>query len=88
MLGMSLGAREREREREKVFPLSLSLCFFFFETGFLCIAPGCPRTHSVDQAILKIMEIHPPLPRVNFIESAWWRMPLIPTLGRQKQEDL
>jgi hypothetical protein len=22
--------------------------FFFSETGFLCVAPGCPGTHSVD----------------------------------------
>jgi hypothetical protein len=35
--------------------LSIPLTFFFFfETGFLCVAsPGCPGTHSVDQAGLE-----------------------------------
>jgi hypothetical protein len=27
-----------------------------FETGFLCVAPGCPRTHSVDHAGLKLRD--------------------------------
>jgi hypothetical protein len=27
--------------------------FWFFETGFLC-SPGCPGTHSVDQAGLEL----------------------------------
>ena len=30
------------------------LVFWFFKTGFLCVAPGCPGTHSVDQFGLKI----------------------------------
>jgi hypothetical protein len=55
--------------------LSLSLClcvcvcvcvcvvlFCFSETGFLCVCPGCPGTHSVDQAGLELTEIHLPLP--------------------------
>jgi hypothetical protein len=29
------------------------ICFLFFETVSLC-SPGCPRTHSVDQAGLKL----------------------------------
>jgi hypothetical protein len=28
--------------------------FWFFKTGFLCIAPGCPGTHFVDQAGLEL----------------------------------
>jgi hypothetical protein len=28
--------------------------FRFFETGFLCVALGCPGTHYVDQAGLKL----------------------------------
>ena len=38
-------------------------CFvlFFSHTRFLC-NPSCPGTHSVDQAILKLTEIHLPLP--------------------------
>jgi hypothetical protein len=28
-------------------------CFCFLETGFLC-SPGCPGTHAVDQAGLKL----------------------------------
>jgi hypothetical protein len=27
---------------------------FFSETGFLCVALACLRTHSVDQASLKL----------------------------------
>jgi hypothetical protein len=34
--------------------LFLVFDFWFFETGFLCIALGCPGTHSVDQAGLKL----------------------------------
>jgi hypothetical protein len=30
------------------------LFLFFFETGFLCCSPGCPGTHSVDQAGLEL----------------------------------
>jgi hypothetical protein len=32
--------------------------FFISETGFLCVALGCTGTHSVDQAGLKLTEIH------------------------------
>jgi hypothetical protein len=39
-----------------LFCFCFCFCFFFFfgffETGFLC-SPGCPGTHSVDQAGLK-----------------------------------
>jgi hypothetical protein len=28
--------------------------FWFFETGFLCVDPGCPGTHSVDQDGLEL----------------------------------
>lgn len=28
----------------------------FFETGFLCIAPHCPGTHSVNQASLELRD--------------------------------
>ena len=40
-------------------------CFIFvllFETGFLCSFGACPRTCSVDQAGLKLTEIHLSLP--------------------------
>ena len=37
--------------------LEKNLC----ETRFLCVAPGCPGTHSVEQAGLELTEIHPPL---------------------------
>ena len=30
--------------------------FFFFETGFLC-SPGCPGTHSIDQAGLELRNL-------------------------------
>jgi hypothetical protein len=33
--------------------LFLFVCFLFFETEFLC-SPGCPGTHSVDQAGLEL----------------------------------
>jgi hypothetical protein len=38
------------------FVVFLFVCFgLFFETGFLCVAlAGCPGTHSVDQAGLKL----------------------------------
>ena len=32
-----------------------------FETGFLCVALGCPGTHSVDQAGLELTKIPLPL---------------------------
>jgi hypothetical protein len=35
----------------------LFICFWFFETGFLCIAPACPGTHSVDQAGLELRNL-------------------------------
>jgi hypothetical protein len=31
----------------------LFVCFWFFDTGFFC-SPGCPGTHSVDQAGLEL----------------------------------
>jgi hypothetical protein len=33
--------------------------FFFFESGFLCVlcSPGCPGTHSVDQADLELRNL-------------------------------
>jgi hypothetical protein len=34
-------------------PTLFVLLFLFFEIGFLC-SPGCPGTHSVDQASLKL----------------------------------
>ena len=34
--------------------ICLFVCLFVFETGFLCIALGCPRTHFVDQAGLEL----------------------------------
>jgi hypothetical protein len=42
--------------REYVFLFVVVVLFFvflFFETGFLC-SPGCPGTHSVDQAGLEL----------------------------------
>ena len=33
-------------------PVSIFFFFWFFETGFL--SPGCPGTHSVDQASLEL----------------------------------
>jgi hypothetical protein len=36
-----------------------SFFFLFGETGFLC-SPGCPVTHSVDQAGFKLTEIYLP----------------------------
>ena len=38
--------------------------FWFFETGFLCATAlaGCPGIHFVDQASLRLTEIHLPLP--------------------------
>jgi hypothetical protein len=31
--------------------------FFFFETGFPLYSPGCPETHSVDQADLELRNL-------------------------------
>ena len=43
--------------------LGLFVClFWFFKTGFLCSFGACPGTRSVDQAVLKLTEIHLPLP--------------------------
>ena len=28
-----------------------------FETGFLCVAPGCSRTHSADQTDLQLRDL-------------------------------
>ena len=36
-------------------------CFVFPDRISLC-SPGCPETHSVDQAGLELTEIHMPLP--------------------------
>jgi hypothetical protein len=33
--------------------VALETFFWFFETGFFC-SPGCPGTHSVDQAGLEL----------------------------------
>jgi hypothetical protein len=33
-------------------------CFVFFKTG----SPGCPGTHYVEQADLKVTKIHLPMP--------------------------
>ena len=35
----------------------LTQVFFLFKTGFLCCSPGCPRTHSVDQAGLELRNL-------------------------------
>jgi hypothetical protein len=37
----------------------------FFETGFLCVVPGCPGTHSVDQAGLELKSVCLCLPSVG-----------------------
>jgi hypothetical protein len=37
-----------------------SFCLFvclFFKTGFLCVAPGCPGTHSIAQAGLELRNL-------------------------------
>ena len=43
-----------------------SVCWFvfwFFETGFLCVAFGaCPGTHSVDQADLELRDLPASVP--------------------------
>ena len=31
--------------------------FVFFKTGFFLCSPGCPGTHSVDQAGLKLRDL-------------------------------
>jgi hypothetical protein len=31
--------------------------FWIFETGLLCVSPGCPGTHSVDQAGLGLRNL-------------------------------
>jgi hypothetical protein len=38
----------------KWFPVQFVCLFWFFETGFLLCSPGCPGTHSVDQAGLEL----------------------------------
>jgi hypothetical protein len=41
-----------------LFCVLFLFCFCFcFETGFLCIAPGCPGTHFVDQAGLELRNL-------------------------------
>jgi hypothetical protein len=40
----------------KTFLVCFCFLFWFFETGFLC-SPGCPGTHSVDQAGLKLRNL-------------------------------
>jgi hypothetical protein len=38
--------------------LGVCVCFWFFETGFLCVAlAGCPGTHSVDQVGLELRNL-------------------------------
>jgi hypothetical protein len=44
-----------EGRRDGCFVLVLFFCFWFFETGFLC-SPGCPGTHSEDQAGLELRD--------------------------------
>ena len=39
------------------FVLFFFFFFFFSETGFLCIAPGCPGSHSVDQVGLELRNL-------------------------------
>jgi hypothetical protein len=40
---------------EGIFVLFFVFVFVFFsKTGFLCVSPGCPGTHSVDQTGLKL----------------------------------
>jgi hypothetical protein len=38
-----------------------SFYFYYFETGFLHVTPGCPGTHSVEHVGLELIEIHLPL---------------------------
>jgi hypothetical protein len=38
------------------------LCYFFQSSSLSLCSPGCPGTHSVDQAGLRLIEIHLPLP--------------------------
>jgi hypothetical protein len=39
----------------------LFVCLFVFKTGFLYVCSGCSGTHYIDQAGLKLTEIHLPL---------------------------
>ena len=42
--------------------------FWFFQTGFLCVAFGVyPGTHSGEQAGLELTEMHLPLPPKSWI---------------------
>jgi len=54
-----------------VFGVCLFVCLFF-EAGFFPCSPGCPGTHSVDQAGLTPINLHS----------------LIPAHRRQRQADL
>jgi hypothetical protein len=49
----TLGKGKFDIQAVTFFFLFLSFFFWFFETGFLC-NPGCPGTHSVDQAGLEL----------------------------------
>jgi hypothetical protein len=61
-------------------------------------SPGWPATHSVEQASLKLIQIHlPQLPQYlncwegsqegRILAGLWWHIPLTPALGRQRQAD-
>jgi hypothetical protein len=57
LLGIEL--RTSGRAVSAVLFCFVLFCFvLFFETGFLCVAlPGCPGTHSVDQAGLEFRNL-------------------------------
>ena len=51
------------RQVSYLFNLFFGFIYFLVFLDWVCLcSSGCPGTHSVDQADLKLTEIHPPLP--------------------------
>ena len=58
---LKTGIRSERVPKKRVVIVVVLFCFFLDGVS-LCNSPSCPETHSVDQAGLKLTEIHLPLP--------------------------
>jgi hypothetical protein len=75
MLGAKLRSSIRAARAFFYLGFFSSLLFFIFRDRVSLCSPGCPGTHSVDQAGLELTEMHLPLPPSAGIKGVHYNYP-------------